>query len=352
MKFIISIFLCFSMTFCAEKSDVYFTKKITPEAMVDMLEKLNVSLPGKIALKVHSGEPNGPYFLRPNFLQKIYDHTKGTFVECNVAYTSPRLNTSTHLETLRTNGWLDNSRRFDIMDEDPTKDISFELEAYNKINITYAGKNLEKYDSCVVLSHFKGHGMGGFGGALKQLSIGFASTQGKTWIHTGGVSTDYRDFRPKRASQIDFTDSMADAASAIVKYFKKKGNIVYINVVANISLSCDCAGTTAPVPKIKDIGILASTDPVAIDMACLDLVKKTSEEGTQPFIDQVDKMLGENTIRKAEALNIGTTKYNLINIDGDDSDVTDSDVTDSDHSAGSFISFYYDIVLLILLSFI
>ena len=140
---------------------------------------------------------------------------------------------------------------------------------------------------------------------------------------------------------------MADAASAIVKYFKKKGNIVYINVVANISLSCDCAGTTAPVPKIKDIGILASTDPVAIDMACLDLVKKTSEEGTQPFIDQVDKMLGENTIRKAEALNIGTTKYNLINIDGDD-----SDVTDSDHSAGSFISFSYDIVLLILLSFI
>ena len=121
---------------------------------------------------------------------------------------------------------------------------------------------------------------------------------------------------------------------------KKKGNIVYINVVANISLSCDCAGTTAPVPKIKDIGILASTDPVAIDMACLDLVKKTSEEGTQPFIDQIDKLLGENTIRKAEALNIGTTKYNLINIDGDD------------HSAGSFISFSYDIVLLILLSFI
>ena len=264
-----------------------------------------------------------------------------------MAYPSQRLNTSTHLETLRTNGWLDNSRRFDIMDEDPTKDISFELEAFNKINITYAGKNLEKYDSCVVLSHFKGHGMGGFGGALKQLSIGFASTQGKTWIHTGGVSTDYRDFTPKRASQIDFTDSMADAASAIVKYFKKKGNIVYINVVANISLSCDCAGTRAPVPKIKDIGILASTDPVAIDMACLDLVKNTSEEGTQPFIDQVAQLLGENTIQKAEALNIGTTKYNLINIDGDD-----SDVTDSDHSAGSFISFYYEIVLLILLSFI
>ena len=245
MKSIILIFFYISFINCAEKSDVYFTKKITPEAMVEMLEILKVELPGKVALKVHSGEPNGPYFLRPNFLQKIYDHTKGTFVECNVAYKSPRLNTSTHLETLRTNGWLDNERRFDIMDEDPTKDISFPLESFNKINISYAGKNLEKYDSCVVLSHFKGHGMGGFGGALKQLSIGFASTQGKTWIHTAGASTDYRDFQNKTASQQDFTDSMADAASAIVHYFKNKGNIVYINVVANISLSCDCAGICA-----------------------------------------------------------------------------------------------------------
>ena len=373
MRHIILIFFYISLIYCAEKSDVYFTKKISPETLVEMFEKLNVNLPGNIALKVHSGEPDGPYFLRPNFLQKIYDHTKGTFVECNVAYTSKRLNTSTHIETLRTNGWYDNQRRFDIMDEDPAKDISFKLENYNKINITYAGKNLEKYDSCVVLSHFKGHQMGGFGGALKQLSIGFASTQGKTWIHTAGASTDYRDFGPKRANQMDFTDSMADAASAIVKYFKSKGNIVYINVLANISLACDCAGTRAPQPKIKDIGILASTDPVAIDMACLDLIKKTSEEGTQPFIDQVANLLGENTILKAEALNIGTTKYNLINIDGDDSDDTDSDShsdtdsdsdtdtdsdTDSDSdsddpgSPGSFISLSYCVTLLILLLFI
>ena len=182
--------------------------------------------------------------------------------------------------------------------------------------------------------------MGGFGGALKQLSIGFASTQGKTWIHTAGASTDYRDFQNKTASQQDFTDSMADAASAIVHYFKNKGNIVYINVVANISLYCDCAGIKAPVPKIKDIGILASTDPVAIDMACLDLIKKTSEEGTQPFIDQVQRLLGENTIRKAESLNIGTTKYNLIDIDGNEGNL------------GSFINLSYGIVLSILLSFI
>ena len=208
---------------------------------------------------------------------------QGTFIEGNVAYTSQRLNNSTHKEVLRTNGWYDNDRRIEILDEDPAQDISFTLENYNKINITYAGKNLEKYDSCVVLSHLKGHGMGGFGGALKQLSIGFASTQGKTWIHTAGVSRDYRDFNKKRASKKDFTDSMADAASAIVKYFKSKGDIVYINVVANISLSCDCAGTSAPPPKINDIGILASTDPVALDTACLDLIKKQVKKELSHF---------------------------------------------------------------------
>ena len=203
------------------------------------------------------------------------------------------------------------------MDEDSSQDISFNVEPYNKINVTYAGKNLLNYDSCVVLSHFKGHGMGGYGGALKQLSIGFASTQGKTWIHTAGASLDYKQLFPQRASDEDFTASMADAASAIVKYFKSKGEIVYINVMVNISLSCDCAGKSAPAPKIRDIGILASTDPVALDMACLDLIKATSEEGTQEFLDQVKNLDGENTIHMAENLGIGTTKYNLISIDED-----------------------------------
>ena len=203
------------------------------------------------------------------------------------------------------------------MEEDSSQDISFNVDPYNKINVTYAGKNLLNYDSCVVLSHFKGHGMGGYGGALKQLSIGFASTQGKTWIHTAGASLDYKQLFPQKASDEDFTTSMADAASAIVKYFKSKGDIVYINVMVNISLSCDCAGKSAPAPKIRDIGILTSTDPVALDMACLDLIKATSEEGTQEFLDQVARLDGENTIYKAEALGIGTTKYNLINIDED-----------------------------------
>ena len=311
------IFLLIALIYCAEKSDVYMTKTITPERMVDMLKILNVELKGKVGLKVHSGEPNGPYFLRPDFLQKIHDYTGGTFLECNVAYTSDRLTTEGHKKTLQTNGWYDNNRRIEIMDEDSSQDISFNVEPYNKINVTYAGKNLLNYDSCVVLSHFKGHGMGGYGGALKQLSIGFASTQGKTWIHTAGASLDYKQLFPQRASDEDFTASMADAASAIVKYFKSKGDIVYINVMVNISLSCDCAGKSAPAPKIRDIGILASTDPVALDMACLDLIKATSEEGTQEFLDQVARLDGENTIYKAEDLGIGTTKYNLINIDED-----------------------------------
>ena len=335
-------FIFVSLTLCAQKPDVYFTKNITSETIVEMFKTLNVTLTGKVGLKVHSGEPNGPYFLRPEFLQPIYDYTQGTFLECNVAYPSPRLNTTNHTQVLKDNGWLDNDRRFVIMDSEPAEDISFNLTNYNKINITFAGSRLNDYDSCIVLSHFKGHGMGGFGGALKQLSIGFASTKGKTWIHTAGASGDYREFFNKTASQENFTDSMADAASAIVNYFKSKGNIVYINVLANISLACDCAGVEAPAPEIKDIGILASTDPVAIDQACLDLIKKTNEKGTRPFLDQVAQKLGENTIKKAEALRVGSTDYNFINLDGDE----------PNSGSGDYISLPFSIILLIIFMFV
>ena len=213
------------------------------------------------------------------------------------------------------NGWYDNDRRIDIMDEDPEKDIEFTLSDYNIISTTYAGEHLKNYQSCVVLSHFKGHGMGGFGGALKQLSIGFASRKGKTWIHTAGVTTDWTQMFNNIATQEDFTNAMGDAASEIVKYFKENGDIAYINVVANISLACDCAGVNAPAPKIKDIGILASTDPVAIDQACLDLIKSTVDEGRGEFLDQVKKLSGENTIKAAESLGVGSRQYQLIDID-------------------------------------
>ena len=244
MKYL--LFFLFSLIFCEENPTVYFTKTISPNAIVKMFEKLDVKLTGKVGLKVHSGEPNGPYFLRPDFLQPIYDHTKGTFLECNVAYTSERLTTKKHEKVLQDNGWKDNNRRFEIMDAE--EDTAFELENYNILNITYAGKKLLDYDSCLVLSHFKGHTMGGFGGALKQLSIGFGSTKGKTWIHTAGKSTDYNELFIKKASQENFTASMADAASVIDNYFRKKGGIAYVSVLANISIDCDCAGKNAKPP--------------------------------------------------------------------------------------------------------
>ena len=317
MKYL--LFFLFSFILCEEKPTVYFTKTISPNAMVKMFEKLDVKLTGKVGLKVHSGEPNGPYFLRPDFLQPIYDHTKGTFLECNVAYTSERLTTEKHEKVLQDNGWKDNNRRFEIMDAE--EDTAFELENYNILNITYAGKKLLDYDSCLVLSHFKGHGMGGFGGALKQLSIGFGSTKGKTWIHTAGKSTDYNELFIKKASQENFTASMADAASVIDNYFRKKGGITYVSVLANISIDCDCAGKKAKPPQIKDIGILASTDPVAIDQACLDLVKKTNETGTEAFLERVADRMGENTITSAVKLGMGKKEYKLVTVDIPDASI-------------------------------
>ena len=336
MKFL--VFFFFSLIYCAEKAEVFFTKTITSERIVDMFKKLNVKLTGNVGLKIHSGEPGGLYFLKPDFLQKIYDYTKGTFLECNTAYKSDRSNTTTHKEVLKGNGWYDNDRKIDIMDENPEEDIQFNLSDYNMINITFAGSHLLNYDSCLVLSHFKGHGSGGFGGALKQLSIGFASQKGKTWIHTAGKFTDWTKMSENKANQENFTNAMGDAASEIVKYFKGKGGIVYINVLANISLRCDCAGIRAPPPKIKDIGILASTDPVAIDQACFDLIKKSSDEGTEEFLKQVETLQGENTIKAAEKLGVGTSQYTLIDIDGK-------------NNSGSNISISINLVLLLILLF-
>ena len=317
MKYL--LFFLFSLIFCEENPTVYFTKTISPNAIVKMFEKLDVKLTGKVGLKVHSGEPNGPYFLRPDFLQPIYDHTKGTFLECNVAYNSERLTTEKHEQVLQDNGWKDNNRRFEIMDAE--EDTAFELENYNILNITYAGKKLLDYDSCLVLSHFKGHAMGGFGGALKQLSIGFGSTKGKTWIHTAGKSTDYNELFIKKASQENFTASMADAASVIDNYFRKKGGIAYVSVLANISIDCDCAGKNAKPPQIKDIGILASTDPVAIDQACLDMIKKTNETGTEAFLERVADRMGENTITSAVKLGMGKKEYKLVTVDIPDASI-------------------------------
>ena len=312
MKIFLPIFLIIQTL---QKSDVYFTKEITPSKMVEMLKKLNLNLSGNVGLKIHSGEPNGLYFLKPDFLQNIYDYTKGTFLECNTAYQSVRSDTTSHRKLLEENGWTKNNRRIVIMDEDPSKDFVLPVKKHEMISENYVGDHLKDYDSCIVLSHFKGHQMGGFGGALKQLSIGFASQKGKTWIHTAGEYTEWKYALSKAASQEKFTAAMADAASSIVDYFNNKGKIGFITVMANISLYCDCAGASAPVPKIPDIGILASTDPVAIDKAALDLVKEKSGSGTTELLQQINRLKGENTVDVAEKIGVGTKDYNLINID-------------------------------------
>jgi uncharacterized Fe-S center protein len=206
------------------------------------------------------------------------------------------------------------------MDENPDDDFNLTVDDPLVISENIVGARLNEFNSCIVLSHLKGHQMGGFGGALKQLSIGFGSQKGKTWIHTGGKSTDWTEMFNKTADQITFTGAMGDAASSIVKYFRERGGIAFLNVMSNISLYCDCAGGNAPAPKIHDIGILASTDPVAIDRACLDLIKNHKDVGTDEFLDQIKQLEGENTIAAAEKHKIGIQDYELIDIDSDESD--------------------------------
>ena len=317
----IVVFLFLFETF--QKSDVFFTKTINPSNMVKIFQKLNINLKGKVGLKVHSGEQGGKYFLRPSFLQEIYDYTNGTFIECNTAYSGMRHATDLHKQLLQQHGWLDNNRRTVIMDEDPSADFRLPINNGVKISENIVGAHLKDFDSCIVLSHLKGHGMGGFGGALKQLSIGFASQAGKAWIHTAGKTSNWKEAF-QGTSQIDFTSAMGDAASSIVEYFRNKGGIAFINVMVNISISCDCAGGSAPEPKIHDIGILASTDPVAIDRACIDLIVKNTDTGTMELLQQIQRLEGENTIEVAEKHGIGSQEYNLIDIDNEENHVTSS----------------------------
>ena len=305
-----------------DNPNVFFTREISPDSVVKMFKQLNYPLGEKIGLKVHTGEKGGKYFLTPDFLQKIYDYTKGTFIECNTAYDSneeySRVSTKTHKNLLEFHGWTKNGRRTVIMDEDPKKDFNITVKDPVKIPNNIVGGHLNDFDSCLVLAHFKGHGAGGFGGALKQLSIGFASQAGKTNIHTAGISTNWTEMFTFWATQQNFTSSMGDAASTIVNYFKNKKGIAFINVLANISLYCDCSGAGAPEPKIKDIGILASTDPVAIDKASIDLLKTHTDLGTFQLLEQIKFLKGENTIDVAERHGLGKKQYNLIDVDEHD----------------------------------
>lgn len=291
-----------------EKSKVYFTKEITPENIVKIYEALEKPLEGKVAVKLHSGERGNQNYIRPEMVKEIVKHVNGTVVECNTAYEGARDTTEKHKELMKEHGWTEYFD-VDIMDEEGADKI-LEIPNGKVIKKNYVGKNIDNYDSMLVLSHFKGHPMGGYGGALKQLSIGVSSGYGKRYIHcVGKENGSYEDMF--KVDQIKFLEAMADAASSVTEKFK--GNIVYINIMCNMSVDCDCCGV-AEDPCMKDIGILASLDPVAIDRACIDLVEKSDDEGKEHFLERVNSRHGTHTIEAASDLGMGSMEYELIEL--------------------------------------
>ena len=291
-----------------EKAIVYFTKNITPENVVKMYEALGKKLSGKVAVKVHSGEKGNQNYLHPEFMKPMVEYVNGTIVECNTAYEGERNTTEKHLKLMENHGWS-KYYNVDILDSD--NDIVLDNPEGVIINKNFVGAKMPNYNSMLVLSHFKGHPMGGFGGALKNISIGLASSKGKKYIHTSGnENASFEELM--NADQESFLISMADAAKTIVDFYQD--NIAYINVMANMSVDCDCC-SIAEDPCLNDIGVLASLDPVALDEACIDLVRNSNDPGKDHFINRVMSRNGTLIIDSAEKLGIGSKDYELINID-------------------------------------
>lgn len=291
------------------KSKVYFTKDILPEKVIRMYRALGKELPGKVAAKVHSGEQGNQNFLRPEFWKPMIEELKATVVECNTAYAGARNTTAKHMKLMESHGWI---KYFDVdlMDAEGP-DLKLDIPGGLALKENLVGKNIANYDSMLVLSHFKGHPMGGYGGALKQLSIGCASSAGKSLIHSGGYTNDQGIVWKHTAPQEVFCEAMADAAGSVIEYFK--GNIAYINIMCNLSVDCDCC-EVAEDPCMKDIGILSSLDPVALDQACLDLIYASDDPGRDHFIERVETRHGVHTIEAAEKLGYGSRDYELIRL--------------------------------------
>lgn len=293
-----------------EKAKVYFTKEITNESLVKIYNELGIELKGKVAVKLHSGERGNQNYLHPELVKDIIDRVGGAVVECNTAYDGARNTTDKHQKLMTEHGWS-KYYKVDIMDSEKP-DLVLDIPNGKTIKKDYVGGHLPNYDSILVLSHFKGHPMGGYGGALKQLSIGFASSAGKTYIHTAGKTTEPNKLWDNVAEQDKFLESMADAAFAVHNKFKD--NIAYINIMKNISVDCDCCAV-AEDPCMQDIGVLASLDPVAVDKACLDLVYNSNDKGKERLIERIESKNGIHIIEASINLNFGTTDYELINID-------------------------------------
>ncbi len=287
-------------------SKVYFTKTITPAKVLELYKLLGNELTGNVAVKVHSGEPGNQNFLKPEFWKDVVDYVGGTIVECNTAYDGQRNDTQRHKAVFKKHGWEACFGAVDLLDA-AGPDLVLPVPNGKVIKENYVGKDLANYDATLVLSHFKGHPMGGFGGALKQLSIGYASAYGKAHIHGAGVPENIWT-----ADQNDFKRAMADAAASVVEYFKD--NAVYINVMKNMSVDCDCCAV-AEDPAIADIGMLISVDPVAIDQACLDLVYASKDPGRDHLVERIESRNGVLTVEAAAELGIGSREYELIEVE-------------------------------------
>lgn len=286
-----------------EKSKVYFTDKIEKEMLITLYEKIGVKLDGKVAVKVHSGEVGNQNFIRPEFFEDIIKKLDGTVVECNTAYEGARNTTEKHKKAMEQHGW---SKYFSVDILDETGDMELPVKNGKHLTTNYVGNNMKNYDSMLVLSHFKGHPMGGFGGAIKNISIGLASSYGKAVIHGAG--------NPKEkwtADHDSFLESMVEASETIMDYYK--GKIVFINIMKNMSVDCDCCAK-AKDPQIEDIGILASTDPLALDKACVDLVYSSKDEGKKHLIKRMESRNGIHTLNYATERTLGNIDYELINI--------------------------------------
>ena len=287
------------------KPKVYFSTTITADKVLELYQELGKELPGKVAVKVHSGEVGNQNFLKPDFWRPVIEYVNGTVVECNTAYDGERDTTKKHWKTIEVHGW---NRYFkvDLLDAEGP-DMELTIPKGRRIRKNYVGKNMANYDSMLVLSHFKGHPMGGYGGALKQLSIGIASSFGKAYIHGAGVPEQIWT-----ADHDSFLESMADAASSVMEYFH--GDVVYVNVMKNMSVDCDCCAV-AEDPCMKDIGILISLDPVAIDQACLDLVYAAKDDpGRDHLLERIESRNGVHTIEAAAALGLGSREYELVEV--------------------------------------
>lgn len=292
-----------------EKSKVYFTKEITPESLIKMYEVLGKELKGKVAVKISTGEPGGHNFLNPNLIKDLVSKLNGTIVECNTAYAGRRNSTEEHWKAIKEHGFLDIAN-VDIMDEEG--DMALPVENGIHLKENYVGAHLKNYDSMLMLSHFKGHAMAGLGGALKNMSIGVGSSNGKAWIHTAGKTKSPEELWDNLPEQDAFLESMADACKGVMDYMGRD-NILYINVANNLSVDCDC-DSNPHAPEMADLGIFASLDPVAVDQACYDAVINAEDKGKAALIERMNSRHGIRTIEAANELGLGSREYEIVNV--------------------------------------